>query len=340
MLGVVSPRLADNGHMMVAKKPENPAVFLTKVDREAHDWLTRFAAGNASAADLAAFEQWSARDAAHAEAFSRACRLWQQVGPASKIMAGADAPTRGARMGRRAFISGALAASAVAATYLAAQPPLGLWPSLAELAADYRTGPGEQRKIALAGGPSIELNTRTSIALRSSAAGAERIELVGGEAAVATRPEMRRAIEIIASDGHVTATEAAFNIRYEHDVVCTTCVGGGLEVARRDRSAKLRPGEQIVYDATGLGPVRAVDPAIVTAWKDGMLVFESTPLVEAVAEINRYRSGRIIVTNTALGRRLFNARFQIANVGGVVAQIQQVFGTSVTILPGGIVLLG
>ena len=70
------------------------------------------------------------------------------------------------------------------------------------------------------------------------------------------------------------------------------------------------------------------------------LVFRSTPLADAVAEINRYRSGRIFVTNAALGRRLFNARFPIANVDGVVAQIQQVFGASVTTLPGGIVLLG
>ena len=69
-------------------------------------------------------------------------------------------------------------------------------------------------------------------------------------------------------------------------------------------------------------------------------MFHGTPLSEAVEEINRYRPGRIIVTNAALGRRLFNARFLIANVDGVVGQIQQVFGATITNLPGGIVLLG
>lgn len=334
------PGPGDIGYAMAGDIPEHPAVFLTRIDREAHDWVVSFAVGNASPADLAAFKQWSAHDG-YAEAFARACRLWEAVGPAAKHMAGAHVPERRVRIGRRAFMGGALAASAAAVAYVGARSPLGLWPSLSELAADYRTAPGERRSIVLAGGPSIELNTRTSIALKASAdGGTERIELIGGEAAIVTGPELRRAVEVIAGDGRVTATDAAFNMRYERDVVCTTCVAGTLEVVLENRSTNLRPGEQIAYSFSKLGAVTKVDVAVVAAWKDGILVFQSTPLVDAVAEINRYRSGRIIVTNAALGRRLFNARFPIANVDGVVAQIQQIFGASVTALPGGIVLLG
>jgi transmembrane sensor len=330
----------DIGFAMAGDIPEHPAVFLTRVDREAHDWVVRFAVGNASPADLDAFRAWSAQ-AGYTEAFARACRLWDAVGPASRQMAGTDAPEQKMRMGRRAFIGGALAASFAATAYVGARSPLGLWPSLSELAADYRTAPGEQRKVALAGGPSIELNTRTSIALRASAdGGVERIELFGGEAAIVARPGLHRAVEVVAGDGRVTAIDAVFNMRYERDVVCTTCAAGVLEVSIRNRSANLRPGAQVVYSTRGLGAVTMVDVGLVTAWKDGVLVFRSTPLADAVAEINRYRSGRIFVTNAALGRRLFNARFPIANVDGVVAQIQQVFGASVTTLPGGIVLLG
>jgi transmembrane sensor len=325
---------------MAGDIPEHPAVFLTRIDREAHDWVVRFAVGNASPADLDAFKVWSGQ-AGSVEAFARACRLWEAVGPAAEHMAGADAPEQKVQIGRRAFMGGALAASAAATAYVGARSPLGLWPSLSELAADYRTAPGEQRRIVLAGGPSIELNTRTSIALKTSSdGGAERIELFGGEAAIATRPELRRAVEVIAGDGRVTATDAAFNMRYERDTVCTTCVVGAVEVGVGNRSVNIRPGTQIKYSGSELGAATTVDVGVVTAWKDGVLVFRSTPLTDAVAEINRYRSGRIILTNTALGRRLFNARFPIANVDGVVAQIQQVFGASVTALPGGIVLLG
>lgn len=322
---------------------DHPAGLLDPVDREAHDWVMRFAAGRADGGELEAFKQWSARHPAHAEAFARACRLWEALRPAGEILTSKPGPKDVVsipNLRRRAFIGGALAASAAVAAYVAVRPPLGLWPSWSELAADYRTGTGEQRRIVLNGGPSVELNTRTSIALRTAADGADRIELIAGEAVISIRPGTRRAVEVVAWDGRVIAADATFNLRYDGGrAVCATCVTGGLDVERRGRSARLRPGEQVVYSMEGLGPVTSIDPAIVTSWKDGVLVFHATPLSEAIEEINRYRPGRIILTNAALGHRLFNARFRIENVDGVVAQIQQVFGASATTLPGGIVLL-
>jgi transmembrane sensor len=331
---------------------DHPVMQLDAIDREAQHWVTRFAGGDAVAEELATFRLWAARDPAHAQAFARACRLWEAVGPAAKMFA--DADTRAAfvaavpavsrssprpQLARRAFIGGALAASAAAVGYVAIRPPLGLWPSVVELAADYRTAVGEQRVIALAGGPSIDLNTRTSIALRPVADGTESIELIAGEAAVTARGAQRR-VEVIAIGGRVSAADASFNIRCDGPLVQTTCVAGEIEVAYRAQSVRLGVGQQVSYSDTGIGAASAVDAAAVTAWRDGVLLFHATPLADAVAEINRYRTGRIILTNAALGQRLFNARFRIANIDGVVEQIQRIFDTSVTRLPGGIVLLG
>lgn len=323
------------------RSTDHPAALLDALDREAQDWLLRFAAGNANGADIEAFKQWAAVDPARADAFARACRVWDTIGPAA---AGSAAWRDHARiaprphMARRAFIGGALAASTAAAAYLAVRPPLGLWPSVSELAADYRTAIGEQRNIALPGGSSIEMNTRTSIALRTAQAGTERIELLSGEAAVTALGSHR--VEVLAGDARAVAEGATFNIHLVGGAVSTTCIAGEVEVASAARAVRLRPQQQIIYAAGDLGAVTSIDPAAVTAWQAGVLVFHGTPLSEAVEEINRYRPGRIIVTNAALGRRLFNARFLIANVDGVVGQIQQVFGATITNLPGGIVLLG
>jgi transmembrane sensor len=329
--------------MTMIGNSEHSAARLDAVDREAQDWMMRFAAGGADRAELEIFKQWSACHPAHAEAFARACRLWDALGPAAAVVAAGRASHRVAsrpQMGRRAFVGGALAASAAVAAYVAIRPPLGLWPSVSELTADYRTGIGEQRSIPFAGGSLVELNTRTSIALRPGLGGSERIELIVGEAVVTAGRDTRRMVEVMAADSRATATDATFNMRYEGTTVRTTCVAGEIDVECRGRSARLQSRQQIVYSPDGLGRVTSVDPALITAWKDGVLVFHSTPLSEAVAEINRYRSGRIILTNAALGRRLFNARFRIENIDGVVAQIQQIFDADVTMLPGGIVLLG
>ena len=82
-----------------------------------------------------------------------------------------------------------------------------------------------------------------------------------------------------------------------------------------------------------------IDPAEVAAWQDGVLIFHYAPLADVVAEVNRYRPGRVMVMNAELGRRLVNGRFRIDNVDGIMAMFQQIFGAKITHLPGGVVLL-
>ncbi|MNY77223.1 hypothetical protein D3C86_2170500 [compost metagenome] len=42
-----------------------------------------------------------------------------------------------------------------------------------------------------------------------------------------------------------------------------------------------------------------------------MVVFDNLKLVDAIAEINRYRSGRVVLMNDALANRRFSANFKI-----------------------------
>ena len=50
-----------------------------------------------------------------------------------------------------------------------------------------------------------------------------------------------------------------------------------------------------ILETGGLGDVIGVDTVVVTAWRDGVLVFRNTPLVRVIEEVNRYRPGRIIL---------------------------------------------
>ncbi len=82
-----------------------------------------------------------------------------------------------------------------------------------------------------------------------------------------------------------------------------------------------------------------VDSAQVTAWQSGLLVFRSKPLSLVIDEVNRYRSGKIIITNSDLKQRVVNGTFQVNKLDDFVGQVQQLFGARATSLPGGIVLL-
>lgn len=302
-------------------------------DREAYAWVMRFAGGRAGEADIAALRAWASQSPEHAAAFDRVSRTWKGlavVGAASR--ADADRHAAAPRLSRRAVLGGALAASAAA--ILVARPPLEIWPSWSELGADYRTGVGERREVELARNVSIDMNTRTSIAT-----GADP-ELIAGEAMVSAVADAGPPFALRAAGGRIVASSARFNVRSQEEAVCVTCLQGEVLIESRDRTLRLSAGRQVVYSRHGLGSAVDIDTNVVSAWQQGVVIFQSTPVIDVIAEVNRYRPGRVILVNAALGRRLFNARLRIANIDRVVGQIEQAYGARATRLPGGIVLLG
>src|SRR5690606_24661806 len=92
---------------------------------EAQQWLIRLTSGQATTSDAAEFRRWCALSTAHAQAFANARQLWQTLGPAAQQLektessesqaahsSGEIVPLPQRRMGRRAFLTGAVAASA------------------------------------------------------------------------------------------------------------------------------------------------------------------------------------------------------------------------------------
>jgi transmembrane sensor len=310
--------------------------------REAHEWLARFMRGDATAADLEAIKSWYAQSPEHAAAYARARRLWRTLGPvtgSSRERASEALAKRHRGISRRGLLGGALTASAAVAGCALLDPPFGLWPSFAQLTADYHTATGEQRQFHLADAVSLDLNTQTSIAIRRAPDKAQRIELISGEAVVSVA-DVSRPVVVSAAGGVTTATNAKFNLRYVGNEGClVTCIEGGVTVETNGSTAALAPRQQVSYRAHDIGNVSTIDPEAVLAWQKGLLVFEFTPVARAIEEVNRYRPGRIVLLNDAIGRRVLNARFPIAEADKIVGQIVRIFGAKAVYLPAGLVVL-
>lgn len=314
------------------------------LEREALARVRRLVSGEATVTDVEDAARWRQLSPAHEEAFAFAIRLWDGLGAAGRNVLARRGesvlprkPAIGHRhLNRRAIILGG--AAAAAAVYVVVRPPLGLWTPLAELTADYRTGTGEQRRIVLADGASVELNTRTSLAL-APAGDQERLELIAGEAMIATGGTLPKPLTVVLGDGQALAQNARFNVRYDGLVARVTCLEGTVQVERHDAALTLEARYQVAYADRGLAAPLAIDPSVVAAWQQGLLVFNAAPLSEVVAEVNRYRPGKIVLMNAALGRQTVNARFRIENIDEIMMLAQRVFGAKVTSLPGGIVLL-
>jgi transmembrane sensor len=313
---------------------------------EALDWVARLKAGAPTRADVEALQRWREQSLAHEEAFRKAARIFRNAGIAAGELADQPDAIDAAHVAqkppsrvfaRRALLGGAI--TAAAAGYLIVRPPLGLWPSLEELSADYRTGKGEQRKVVVSADVSLELNTQTSIALRS-APDETRIELISGEASVTALRASPKPFVMLAGNGRIHAKQADFNARCLDGNVRVTCLNGTVDVAQGGKVVQLRAAEQVSYSPGGIEVSVSVDATQVAAWQSGLLIFRDQALADVVDEVNRYRSGKIIITNADLRHRVVNGTFQINKLGDFVLQVQQLFGAQARSLPGGVVLLG
>jgi len=326
---------------------DTPGKSRAQLMEEARRWAVRLRAGEVSRADVDAFKHWRDENPAHRRAFAEVTVEWDVLRTAARNLAakqprvvssGVSLASPG--LSRRAWLGGAIAASVGGAAYLAARPPLDLWPSLSELSASYRTDVGERRTITFADTVAVELNTRTSLA--ATDARARQVELIAGEIAVDTKIDATAPADsfvVVAGVGRVSAVRAKFSLRYEGQAVSVTCLDGTVRVECRHEVITLKPRQQVAYDARGLDRVAATDGRAVEGWQRGLLVFENRPLVEVIPEINRYRRGRIVLLNDNIGSLPLDATFRIDRIDDAVTKIADIFALKARILPGGLVLL-
>lgn len=327
--------------MTAANDPDSTRAL----DLQARAWVRRLRSGAATERDAQRLRDWCTQSPAHRAAFARAKQEWQALGPAAvahRQRFGAAEPV--GRVGatpdprRRWFLGAGLSAAASAAAVALVHPPLGLWPSWSELQADYRTGIGQQRTVALGDDVALVLNTQTSLAVQSGE-GVARVRLVAGEAALQRGPGARP-VELLAGEARVRpAAGAGVEVRQQDARYCVTCTEGRAELVHPARTLALREGERLWFGADGVAAAAQVDVAQAQAWRRGVVVFQATPLADAVAEINRYRAGRVMLLGEALAKRRLSGHFRIAALDEAIAQIETLYGARVTRLPGAVVLL-
>ncbi|WP_373790280.1 FecR domain-containing protein [Achromobacter insuavis] len=261
----------------------------TAVLEEAAGWLVRFQSETLSAADRAAFERRRGRSAAHAAAWARVEDMLRSFGQVPPDL-GARTLRQLERPGRRqALRSGAGLLLLGPAAWLA-------WRELPwhEWSADARTATGEQRRMQLADGTRLLLNTATAVDIQYTAE-QRVIWLRAGEILLTTSKDpapVHRPFIVRTAQGSVQALGTRFMVRDERDGIRVAVFEGAVAIrpAASDAQRVLRAGQQTVFDAQRIEPESAVDTALVS-WEDGMLAARNWRLADLVAELARYRRG-------------------------------------------------
>lgn len=260
---------------------------------EAADWLVRMHGGALSPAEHADFERWRQSSAAHQQAWARAELLMGKLGglPAALAMPALDRPLRHDHRQRRAVV-------AKLAALLAVAPAGWLGWSLVQQqgwTADARTAIGEQRRLTLADGSRLLLDTATAVDIVFDSS-QRLIYLHKGAISIQTAADpsgAQRPFAVHTALGQLRALGTRFTVRCSDAAVHLAVTEGAVEVTPSQALAPamvVQAGQQTVLTAQGLEAPQPVSAAQ-QAWVQGMLVADAMPLQAVCVALSRYRSG-------------------------------------------------
>lgn len=286
---------------------ESPETLRERLEQEASAWQARLTAEDLSAAQRAEFEAWRTQSPQHAQAYRKIARLWQVL----------DAPLLADRQRRQAATRRAVRRHALgwtSAASLALAVGFLVYPDyLRHPLADHRTHIGEQTSLTLDDGSRLYLNTDTALDVRYSA-GERHIVLWHGEAEFEVAHDTLRPFRVQTGTTLTEALGTRFVVRYDGDAGAVTLLQGKVRTTSRRAATELRPGQRLAFDSAGLGLPQTVDVSTADAWRRGRLVMNFAPLGEVVAELNRYRRGRVQIMDAQLARHQINATIDLAHI--------------------------
>lgn len=254
-------------------------------------------------------EQWCASDAANAEAYRKAEKLWQLTGQLAPATTEhwSKAPVVKLPVRRRRWWLGA----AVAACLLVAvAPSLSL-----RLQADYRTAQGETRDITLADGSVVQMDSDTAIAVDYS--GNHRdVKLLAGQAFFEVRPDKTRPFHVRAEAIKVTVTGTAFNVELRPGTVGVDVQHGSVRVedvaGAHVLSDALTAGERLRY-VDGIVQVKTFASSQAAAWRQGQLIADEQRVAELAQALARYLPGKVVLRDEALGDKRVTGVYDLRN---------------------------
>jgi len=101
-----------------------------------------------------------------------------------------------------------------------------------------------------------------------------------------------------------------FNVRSDGRGVAVAVVEGEVEVSNQAaRASRLQAGQSLLANARQLSAVGSVDPARITAWQQGKLRFDGTPLREVIVDLQRYRQAPIRLADARVGQLRLSGEF-------------------------------
>lgn len=311
-----------------------------EVAAEAAIWLARLHGPGRTPELEEEFREWLTKDPANAAAFERSTAVWDSVeGISAAVAFRARKPPVAKRDYRMALGSAVFASLAMVA--------IG-WFALAR-DMTYETGVGEQRALTLTDGSRVLMNTDTRLVPRPSEKNLRLVELESGEALFEVAKDPARPFVVVAGAKRITALGTTFAVRHDSGAVIVTLIEGKVAVTDSSDApsssagalnAVLSPGQRLRANPSAEPLIDRPAVEQVVAWRRGEVLFDDTPLAEAISEMNRYSRVRLAIEAEPAAALRVSGVFRTGDSEAFAYAVSSVHGLTITRTSDRIVLAG
>ncbi len=286
------------------------------LDNQAIDWVIYLHSGQAGEEGKQAFSQWLSLSKTHVKAYEKAEQWWRDMGytegmetasdpavsnitPLHPRQVSTDEPSAsGGARHLPAFIGIAAALALFAVGWQVFFAEKGAAPGNDI----YESSLGEVKTIALSDGTRLVLGAASSVQA-SYTANERHVELLEGRAWLDIEPDSMRPFTLKVGRADIQVLGTAFDVQKRDSDIRLAVTAGKVALVSNGNTEQvvLSAGEQAIVAGHGTLPaLSSFDVNEVQAWRQGRLEYADARLADVVAEVNRYRTAKIVLADEEL----------------------------------------
>ena len=287
--------------------------------------------GSWTEADQAALDKWLAESTSHYVAYLRLKGIAARAEglAAQNALESARTPNGAPRKFRSSWFAIPLVMAAAASIALIAAPRLPLLKAFMQPPdRTYSTDVGGRTLVKFGDGTEVELNTDTVMRFRMTTT-ERKVWLQRGEAWFHVAHNAQRPFAVVIGGRQITDLGTEFYVRRKVQ---------GLEVALLNGRAALsgdgalttvlKPGDDAIATSTFVSVTHKTSQELndELAWRRGMLVFRGARLSDAVREVNRYNTVKLVIVDPSIANLRFTGEVRNDNFEDFLETAQTLMG--------------
>lgn len=297
------------------------------IKSEAARWLLLEESG-LDRTQAAAFEAWLSADPRHQSEYAQMRGVWSDLDQTEdsdieKLLATLPPPP--AREWRRWIPRTVFAGLAMVLVIGGSWSWLQWSAQQPTFSQQYATQRGQQRSVTLPDGSKLQLDTDTAISVTFRRDQRE-VVLERGRSMFTVMPVQDQPFDVLAAGMRVHVVGTRFSVTRGG---AADDAGDAVEVAVEEGHVRFGPAAADIHlDAIDLyagqmvaahdgqpdASVRQIDPETIATWRDGWVLFDDVPLLDALAEFERYGDTHLMIRDAQVASLRITGSFNVRRI--------------------------